>query len=72
LSLIDYGRKSSSFHENVFFLNTGSYRCGKDIALLTCSLDFALQEVMEIAKFFGGTEELKEAVNQLQTLLYAA
>jgi type I restriction enzyme R subunit len=28
--------------------------------------------VMEIAEFFGGTEELKEAVNQLQTLLYAA
>jgi type I restriction enzyme R subunit len=28
--------------------------------------------VMEIAEFFGGTEELKEAVNLLQTLLYAA
>jgi type I restriction enzyme R subunit len=28
--------------------------------------------VMEIAQLFGGTEELREAVNQLQTLLYAA
>ena len=28
--------------------------------------------VMEIASFFGGTEQLKEAVNQLQELLYAA
>jgi type I restriction enzyme R subunit len=28
--------------------------------------------VIEIAAFFGGAEKLKEAVNQLQTLLYAA
>jgi hypothetical protein len=28
--------------------------------------------VIEIASFFGGPEKLKEAVNQLQTLLYAA
>jgi type I restriction enzyme R subunit len=28
--------------------------------------------VIEIANFFGGPEKLKEAVNQLQTLLYAA
>jgi type I restriction enzyme R subunit len=28
--------------------------------------------VMEIAAFFGGPEKLREAVNQLQTLLYAA
>jgi len=28
--------------------------------------------VMEIAHLFGGSEKLKEAVNQLQTLLYAA
>ena len=28
--------------------------------------------VMEIAGFFGGSEKLREAVNQLQTLLYAA
>jgi type I restriction enzyme R subunit len=28
--------------------------------------------VLEIANFFGGPEKLKEAVNQLQTLLYAA
>jgi type I restriction enzyme R subunit len=28
--------------------------------------------VIEIANLFGGTEKLKEAVNQLQTLLYAA
>ena len=28
--------------------------------------------VIEIATFFGGPEKLKEAVNQLQTLLYAA
>jgi type I restriction enzyme R subunit len=28
--------------------------------------------VMEIARLFGGPEKLKEAVNQLQTLLYAA
>jgi type I restriction enzyme R subunit len=28
--------------------------------------------VMEIADMFGGAERLKDAVNQLQTLLYAA
>ena len=28
--------------------------------------------VIEIAQFFGGPEKLKEAVNELQTLLYAA
>jgi type I restriction enzyme R subunit len=28
--------------------------------------------VLEIAGFFGGPENLREAVNQLQTLLYAA
>jgi type I restriction enzyme R subunit len=28
--------------------------------------------VIEIADLFGGAEKLKEAVNQLQTLLYAA
>jgi type I restriction enzyme R subunit len=28
--------------------------------------------VIEIAKLFGGAEKLREAVNQLQTLLYAA
>ena len=28
--------------------------------------------VVEIAKMFGGGEQLREAVNQLQTLLYAA
>jgi type I restriction enzyme R subunit len=28
--------------------------------------------VIEIANLFGGPERLKEAVNQLQTLLYAA
>lgn len=28
--------------------------------------------VIEIAKFFGATEKLREAVNQLQTLLYLA
>jgi len=28
--------------------------------------------VMEIAEFFGGTDKLREAVNKLQTLLYAA
>lgn len=28
--------------------------------------------VMEIASMFGGAERLREAVNQLQTLLYAA
>ena len=28
--------------------------------------------VLEIAKLFGGAEKLKEAVQELQTLLYAA
>ena len=28
--------------------------------------------VLEIANMFGGSEEMREAVNQLQTLLYAA
>ncbi len=28
--------------------------------------------VIEIAKLFGGADKLREAVNQLQTLLYAA
>ena len=28
--------------------------------------------VIEIAKYFGGPEKLKEAVDELQTLLYAA
>jgi type I restriction enzyme R subunit len=28
--------------------------------------------VIEIAKMFGGSENLRDAVNQLQTLLYAA
>lgn len=28
--------------------------------------------VIEIANFFGGPEKLKEAVNELQALLYAA
>jgi len=28
--------------------------------------------VIEIAKMFGGSEKLRDAVNQLQTLLYAA
>jgi type I restriction enzyme R subunit len=28
--------------------------------------------VMEIASYFGGPERLREAVNQLQTLLYAS
>ena len=28
--------------------------------------------VIEIAKIFGGSEKLRDAVNQLQTLLYAA
>jgi len=28
--------------------------------------------VIEIARFFGGSEKLKEAVSELQALLYAA
>ena len=28
--------------------------------------------VIEIAAFFGGAQQLKDAVNELQTLLYAA
>jgi type I restriction enzyme R subunit len=28
--------------------------------------------VMEIARIFGGPDRLRQAVNQLQTLLYAA